>query len=78
MKLENALSSESYTVHKIRSGSFAKFLHATSLIRCMQPKLPASDNGAEPELFTIQVASKVQATGEAQGGATVYEDLFNP
>ena len=44
----------------------------------MQPKLPASDNGAEPELFTIHIASKVQATGEAQGGATVYEDLFNP
>ena len=55
-----------------------KVLHATSLIRCMQPKLPASDNGAEPELFTIHMASKVQATGEAQGGATVYEDLFNP
>ena len=25
MKLENVFSSESYTVHKIRSGSFAKF-----------------------------------------------------
>ena len=45
----------------------------------MQPKLPASPCfGAEPELFTIHIASKVQATGEAQGGATVYEDLFNP
>ena len=37
-----------------------------------------SDNGAEPELFTIHMASKVQATGEAQGGATVthvqYQD----
>ena len=33
---------------------------------------------AEPELFTIQIASKVQATGEAQGGATVYEDPFTP
>ena len=70
MKLENVFSSESYTVHNTLWKLLCKVLHATSLIRCVQPKLPA-DNGAEPERLTIHIASKVQATGRPR-----VEQLF--
>ena len=60
MKLENALSSARYMCIKDALEALQSFARNCSI-------MSASHSGAEPKLFTIHMASRAQATGEADG-----------